>query len=300
MQEQSNRAFNQQDVVFSDPIAAAKYDKQIYDSWIRQLERWVGRSTGLDILEVGPGIALGTQILLAERGNRVTVADPFPPRWHDTFHPFVYEYLATLNGGSAELGRSARAGTLDTICVRQIAEPAEDLHSLKDREFDVVLSNAVLEHMHDLDRVCSELARVTKTGGANIHQIDLGYHKNRDRPLDHLLMSDSEFYAEANAAHFEYGNRWRASEFIARFESAGLEVNYAYINQRAESEYLTEVHRKIRKARRPYAYWPTDDLGVLSLLVVARRHPAPRSIGAIINGRTAVAIQFARKLWGQV
>src|SRR5437764_6720598 len=133
MEQENNAPFNQQESVFNDPIATAQYEKQIFDSWVRQLDRWVGRSTGLEVLEVGPGIALATQILLAARGNHITVLDRYPPSWHDKFHPVVYAHLAQMVGGSAELERSAKAAGLEDICVRQVSEPAAPLRSVRDK-----------------------------------------------------------------------------------------------------------------------------------------------------------------------
>jgi SAM-dependent methyltransferase len=292
MQQENSSPFNQQESAFADPIATARYEKQIFDSWIRQLERWAGRSMGLDVLELGPGIALATQILLAERGNRITVLDRYPPSWRDKFHPVVYAHLAQMVGGSAELERSAKAAGFEDICVRQVSEPAENMKSLRNKEFDVVLSNAVLEHIRDLDSVCSQLARVTKVGGLNIHQIDLGYHKNRERPLDHLLLSEVDFYQEANAAQFEYGNRWRANEFIARFERVGMVIKHIYVSQKADPKYLKEVREQIRSLRRPYGLWPAEDLGVLSLLLVAWRPPRRRGMIQAIKGYVNVLLQF--------
>jgi SAM-dependent methyltransferase len=300
MEQENNTPFNQQESAFSDPIATARYEKQIFDSWIRQLERWVGRSKGLDVLELGPGIALATQILLAERGNRITVLDRYPPSWRDKFHPAVYAHVAQMVGGSAELERSAKAAGFEDICVRQVSEPAEKMKSLRNEEFDVVLSNAVMEHIRDLDRVCSELARVTKVGGLNIHQIDLGYHKNRERPLDHLLLSEVDFYQEANAAQFEYGNRWRAKEFIARFERAGMVIKHVYVSQRADPGYLGEVREQIRSSGRPYGLWPATDLGVLSFLLVAWRPPIAQSIVQAAKGQAHVALQSSWKLLARV
>jgi SAM-dependent methyltransferase len=300
MQQENNTPFNQQESAFSDPIATARYEKQIFDSWIRQLDRWVGSSRGLDVLELGPGIALATQVLLAERGNRVTVLDLYPPSWHDKFHPVVYAHLAQMVGGSGELERSAKAAGFQNICVRQVSEPAENMKSLRSKEFDVVLSNAVLEHMRDLDSVCSELARVTKIGGLNIHQIDLGYHKNRERPLDHLLLSEVDFYQEANAAQFEYGNRWRAKEFIARFERAGMVIRHVYVSQRADPGYLGEVREQIRSSGRPYGFWPAEDLAVLSFLLVAWRPPLAQGIVQAVKGHANVALQSSWKLLARV
>lgn len=289
--------FNQNDQVFGDPLAAAEYDKQIYDGWIGHLDRWTGRSTGLRILELGPGHSLGAQVLLAERGNRVTVADPFPPSWQAGFHPVVYRHLAMLVGGSAALERAAEAGSFAATTVRQIVEPAENLASLQAGEFDAVLSNATLEHVADLDRVCAELARITKRGGLNLHQIDLAYHKDRERPLDHLLASDAEFLAEAKAANYEHGNRWRKSEFIARFDRAGFETVHEFVSLRADPAYLAEIGSR-RAAGSRYRRWPLDDLGALSLFLVARRAAGARRLVQVARGQTAVALQSWRKRGG--
>ncbi len=294
--ETISKPFNQDESVFQDPIGTARYEKQIFDSWVRQLNRWVGRSTGLNVLELGPGIALASQILLAEQGNRITVLDPHPPSWRDSFHPIVYAHLAKMVGGSAQLEQSIKANGLENIGVRLISEPAENMKSLRNKEFDVVLSNAVLEHVRDLDRVCAELARITKVEGFNIHQIDLGYHKNRERPLDHLLLSEADFYKEAEAAQFEYGNRWRASEFIARFERAGFAMKQTFVSQTAEPKYLEQVRQQIRSSRRPYGMWAANDLGVLSMLLVAWR---PRIGQAFVNGlkgQKNVRVQALTKL----
>jgi len=289
--------FNQNCQAFGDPLAAAQYDKQIYDGWTGHLERWARRSIGLNILELGPGHSLGAQVLLAELGNRITVADPFPPSWHASFHPVVYRHLAMLAGGSAALERAADAGSFAAIPVRQVPEPAENLASLQNEEFDVVLSNATLEHVADLDRVCSELARITKRGGLNLHQIDLAYHKDRERPLDHLLASDADFLAEAKAANYEYGNRWRKSEFLARFNRFGFEIIHAFVSLRADTRYLAEIGSR-RTAGSRYRRWPLDDLGALNLFVVAERMTGARRLIPLLRGQTAVAFQSWRKRGG--
>jgi SAM-dependent methyltransferase len=294
MNGHGNAPFNQDEQVYGDPIAAAEYDDKIFRAWMRQLERCVGRSSDLDILELGPGITLGTQILLAARGNRVTVVDPYPPNWHPVFHPAAYRHLAQISGWATELERAAQCSRLEEICVRQVAQPAEKLDALRDDEFDVVLSNAVLEHVQDPGKVCLELARVTKVGGIHVHQIDLGYHKDRENPLDHLLMSDKAFFAEAEPAHFEYGNRWRATEFAALFKGAGLFVREFHVSDRAKPDYVAGLHSRLKKLRRPYSAWPTEDLAITGLMLVAER----RGRGSFlqrVKGQLEIAQQALRK-----
>lgn len=289
--------FNQSGSVFGDPLAAAQYDKQIYDGWTNHLEKWAGRSTGLRILELGPGISLGAQALLAERGNQVTVADPFPPPWQPGFHPIVYRHLAALVGGSAALERAAEGGSFAHVNVRRVAEAAEDLASLCDQEFDIVVSNATLEHVSDLDRVCAELARITRPGGINCHQIDLSYHKDRERPLDHLLLTNQEFLAEACAANFEYGNRWRKSEFDARFNRAGFETIHQFVSLSADASYLAEFDNRRMTGGR-YRRWPLDDLRALGWFVVLRRASGPHRLLPLLRGNLRIAVQSWRKRRG--
>jgi SAM-dependent methyltransferase len=162
--------------------------------YVRHLAAITGWATGLSILELGPGIDLGAQILLAEMGNEVTVAEPYLVPWNPPFHPPAYPSLATMVGGSPALEQGAESGDVGGHLVR-IAESAENLSSLKDEQFDIVISTAVLEHVRDIGKVCAELKRVTKRCGYNSHQIDLRYHRSFDRPLDHFLMSDEEWIA---------------------------------------------------------------------------------------------------------
>ena len=142
--------------------ATARNDLSIYDTaadawwsdeirWVRTLKRmvdgrlsWFDRSvdwSGRRVLDLGCAGGFMAEAL-AERGARVTGIDP-----------------ATR---AIEAARAhAEAGGLD---IRYDVGVGESL-PYDDGAFDVVVCVDVLEHVRDLERVCTEMARVTAPGG---------------------------------------------------------------------------------------------------------------------------------------
>jgi hypothetical protein len=267
----SKAAFDLDPTNYPDLDAAADYARLVFVMYVRHLAAITGRATGLSILELGPGIDLGAQILLAEMGNEVTVAEPYLVPWNACFHPSVYRSLAAMVGGAPALEQAAESGDVGGHLVRRIAESAENLSSLGDEQFDVVISTAVLEHVRDIGKVCAELKRVTKRCGYNSHQIDLRYHRSFDRPLDHFLMSDEEWIADATANNFELGTRMRASEFIKVFNHHGLITVRNQVNARPTPEYLAEVLPQIRTAGHSYSNWSEEDFRITGMRLVTQK-----------------------------
>lgn len=180
---------------------------------------------GLRILEVGPGHNFGAQLLLASQGSHVTLIDRFLAPWDDRYHPALYRALRSRWTGPAEaLDRVIASASYDGA-LTLLAEPAEHLTSVADGTIDLVLSCSALEHVFDLPAVCRELARITRIGAFNVHQIDFRWHRSGwAHPLEFLLHSERRFRRDFAAEHGECGNRWRPSEVTALFHSAGFEV----------------------------------------------------------------------------
>jgi hypothetical protein len=78
-------------------------------------------------------------------------------------------------------------------------QPIERLGLLDGQQFDLIVSNAVLEHVFDFASACRMLAMLTRIGGVNSHQIDFRDHLNFERPLEFLLRSDTRFFARKGA-----------------------------------------------------------------------------------------------------
>ncbi len=215
---------------------------------------------GLRFLELGPGINFGPQLILASLGAQVSLADRFLAPWDEGYHPQFYTALAERWSGPADALRRAVADGGYHTTLALIAEPAEALSSVRDHAFDMVMSNAVLEHVFDFAAVAREMARVTRPGGYNAHQIDFRDHRNFDRPLEFLLEPDEAFEAEFRALSGERGNRVRAAEAEAHLLLAGFEIQGLEINSTATDAYLADVLPRLRRSPSSYRDWPEQDL----------------------------------------
>ena len=165
---------------------------------------------GLSILELGPGTDFGPALMLASMGARVTLADRYLAAWEPDFHPAYYRQLAEAWGQPADQIIAAADGYENTS-LTLLSEGAENLAAIPDDSVDFVFSHTVLEHIQDMTTVAAEMWRVMKPGGCAVHVIDWADHRNMSRPLTHLLMPDEHFFAAADDALWEFGNRYRPS-----------------------------------------------------------------------------------------
>jgi SAM-dependent methyltransferase len=276
--------FQQQDS--SDPALAqaANYAVQVangYQMWLSQAPDLLNAGSpspleGLSILELGPGPTLGSAVLLVCKGAQVAVADRFLPAWDEAFHPAFFRVLrqTALESGwsnvapiDAVLEQGGFSGALDCYSVG-----AEQLDAI-DGTFDVVLSNAVLEHIEDLDRTVASLARKIPAGGYGFHQIDMRDHRSLDRPLEYLTIDRGEFDNLRRDLLCECGAQWRASEYEAAFARVGFEVT-TWPNMSVDPQYLAEIRPRLRPE---FADLPSEDLSTISALLVMRR----RAVSAV-------------------
>lgn len=221
------------------------------------------------VLEIGPGGSLGAQLLLADLVAEMIVADRYLTPWKDR-HEEQYRYLLAGCGREAPhlrqaLERRSVEGVLTTH-----AEPAEDLAGLADGSVDVVMSNAVLEHVEDIDKALRELRRVSRPGAWHFHQIDLRDHWDQSRPLEHLLLSGADFHETRVQSRFDRGCQWRLGDILANIAAAGLQVVEVSPNLQADDRYLADLLPRLRASDSHYARYPEDDLRVLSAFVVLR------------------------------
>ena len=130
--------------------------------------------------------------------------------------------------------------------------------------FDIIYSQAVMEHVQDPERCVRQLARLLRPGGVTSHQIDLRDHRGTDRPLEFLVHSDRAW--RLAMSHRQFTNRWRRSDWVAAFEGAGFRIVEARATER------TEVSDAQRSSLHPrFAGKPLDDLAVIGVLLVAAK-----------------------------
>ncbi len=241
------------------------YAVQIAENYLKIFHNSGIGLAGLRMLELGPGINFAPQLVMASMGAQVAVADRFLVKWNDAYHPALYRAFKERWGGSLPaIDRVLAAGSHTPAAIGTHEQPAEAMTGVASGSVDLVISNAVLEHVYAMPDVAKELARITRPGGRSMHQIDFRDHRDFTRPLEFLTVPDDEFAREFEALHGERGNRLRASEVQAIFEQNGFRLIDFEINDRPKPEYFADVLPRLRASPSRYSTWPEDDLRITS------------------------------------
>jgi SAM-dependent methyltransferase len=128
------------------------------------------------------------------------------------------DVLRNLEGFDLRLLRDSDPAGIDPERLLYLQESVTAL-SIEDGGADLVMSNALLEHVSDADAAAAELARITRNGGCHIHNIDGVDHRRYQRPDCHPLA----FLAENSTEALVHGsNRIRPHEFAAIFGRHGF------------------------------------------------------------------------------
>ena len=227
---------------------------------------------GKTILEIGPGWDFGNAMILGEKARKLIVADKYLSSWDNGFHPQVYRAIQTiLNRPSKLLDAVVVSGGYNGH-IETLEEPAYALNSISSNSVDYVYSNAVLEHVHPLDKAAVELFRVTAPGGFGAHQVDFRYHRNFDYPLEHLLLTRSEYVQLLELTHCEVGCQTRVKEATEYFASAGFEIVTVDVNCLASTDYMQNFLPRLRASRlSPYRDWSADELAKICARLIVRK-----------------------------
>ena len=204
---------------------------------------------GIRVLEIGPGSDLTTGAVMLSRGAAgYHAVDLFDNRWQAA--PDLYDRL------NQALGASVRPGDLQFT---QTAFPGlADLSGT----FDVIVSNACLEHVADVPSLFRRLRDFAAPGCQMVHHIDGQTHMRwfRDHdPLNILRYPDSVYHRILNFPGAP--NRLRASDYQRLAQDAGWSGEIVVV-RRAPDAYVART----RLARRFRRY---DDLDVLTFMLIA-------------------------------
>jgi SAM-dependent methyltransferase len=231
---------------------------------------------GKTVLEIGPGINMGCSMILAAYGAKPVVVDRFLAPWDREYHGKFY---ARLRQELSAIDPTADMRPLTALIEtrgytdRAIHRVSASLEKapLPEASCDFIWSNAVLEHVYDLDDSFRCLYRLTKPGGYNLHQVDFRDHRNFDKPLEYLLFSDEDFQTTFENAHSDCGNRWRLEEMTDRLVGAGFEVVDFIATETSRPEYLRGLLPRLRTCGSRYQDWPEDKLHILGGRYTLRR-----------------------------
>jgi SAM-dependent methyltransferase len=223
------------------------------------------------VLELGPGDSLATAVIAAARGaSQVYLVDAgaFASMEGVAGYNALAERLASLGMPVKGAPFASVQAMLAATNATYLTEGLSSLSGLPDRSFDLVFSQAVLEHvaLGEFDVTMREMYRVQKPGTATSHRVDLQDHLAHS--LNSLRFSRAVWESKLMSSSGFYTNRLRASQVLDAIRRAGYQVELY-----APDEWPTLPLPK-RKMHPDFARLAEDDLRVRGLDVVARR---PRS-----------------------
>ncbi len=245
-----------------DPRSAADYVTSIFT----KVDRFLGEHGGWEgkrVLEVGPGDSLGTGLLaLAHGASTYTAIDAFRVRFDLDGETEVFALLrSALSGDELERVTDLRPVAGSTSDGRnQPLRYANDLplerapERLGREAFDVIFSNAVLEHVADPPEAVQALAAMLAPGGVMLHDIDLRSHQTFEaHPLQFL--EHPGWLWRMMSSRCGQPNRARLGDWLAYFGAEGLDVLASTATKEFDAGLVERVQPRLA---RPFAYDPGD------------------------------------------
>jgi len=257
------------------------------------------RVRGARVLEIGPGETLGVALRFIGLGaEQVTAVDKFVPLQTSHFHQRLYRSLTDHLSPDERLNLTEALDLRDGVKfnTRRVAyiygEGIEDAGlKLAPQSFDIIVSNAVLEEVYDLDRMFAALDHLLKPGGRQVHVIDLRdygmFSKYGFHPLEFLTIPDGiyrymvESSGQPNRRLLNYYRDkmaalgYRADIYstwvlggTARLPEYRTELRYGRDYSAASLQLLQSIRPRLLTR---YRQLSDDDLLTQSILLVARK-----------------------------
>ena len=230
----------------ADVDRAVAYDVKVADRWA---SRGALDVTDKAVLEIGPGPDRGTGAILLARGAASYCAvDAFP----------------LVNDDSRVLDAIERAhGPVDRNSLGYVIDEFPALLGV-DGQFDLIVSNATLEHVADVAALFSRCRELLRPGGQMCHHIDAKTHMRwfcEHDPFNIYRYSDRVY----RMMWFEgVPNRLLAGDYVAAAAQAGFEAEVVP-NRMAGDRYVRRTRPHLAEAFRV-----RKDLGILTFTLNCR------------------------------
>lgn len=190
------------------------------------------------ILEVGPGQNIGTSLLwyAIEKGKgnspHVVLWDVFPnartgsEAWRECARGLLGSIPAemVLDENATTVLHAVAGGHLVPDIDYQVCPCSKLTETYHGQPFDLIYSQASLEHAWAIQEAWDALRHVTAPGGWHSHRIDLADHGHRE--TNYIEMLEWPEWAYHATMRYIPGaiNRWRASQHIGYLKTLGFNI----------------------------------------------------------------------------
>jgi hypothetical protein len=251
------------------------YTLKVVRDWEEALKRYLGSEfpfKNKHVLELCPGPDLGTGlVILALGAQSYTAIDKYklisrtPLNFYRALFRQIEDFPAFEKAQKA-LPKFQEQGSCEDC--HYIYDPCFSLNNLSPLKYDILVSQAVLEHLDDVSKTFKILKAKLSIKSIMVHEVDLGTHTRWIRKADPLNLLR---YSDRIYELLKFGgspNRLRISDYrriLAKLGFANIEARPLVITA---DEYIKKVRSALNKRFRCYA---PKELRVTSFQLLASK-----------------------------
>ena len=260
----------------NDLEASINYSRDVFQKYLYFLtvKDFPAFLHGKTVCELGPGDTVTVALLfLAYGASRVICFDRFPLVQDKQKNTLIAKrLLEILPEERKEFLQNVISfddwgnvtGDSSRLCYLHNKKEALEIEA---ETVDLLVSNAVLEHVFDLEGLFQEMSRTMKPGAVMVHAADLGPHQlSLNTPLDFLTIP--EWRWKLMTSHRGAPNRARKSHYEILLKKYCFEILKFEV-----TEHFTQTDIDMIAARVPLLHetMSMDDLFCKSMLFSARK-----------------------------
>src|SRR5262245_9715305 len=269
----------------------------VYRKTMRDLAAFgLGSIAGKEVLDIGCGARFPFSLLAAAEGAHITALDVMYLKPHPL--PVFFWKILKANGVKRAAKSAVRKALFDELYFKQLeesagidlnpfvskinfvlADPNAANYPILEDKYDLVFSNAVLEHVYDVEKYFREASRVLKKGGLSYglvhnyysisggHNLEWAYPDSKPspgvQPWDHLRGNEFPTHTYLNKLRpEEYKAAAAASLEVLLFESR--DINHNAGGQEGEKFLTAEVKAELSE-------YPRELLLARSFCIICRK-----------------------------